>query len=461
MSSGLSGLSGLSGVFGGDVPPVTSGLVADWDPAALALNDGDLISSLTDTFGGWHATAAGANRPTFKANVRNGKPCARFDGSNNLSTASINLSGTQAVTVVLVATAASGSDQILMEFSSNFNSFTDGFSVFRAAANGVSGALKGNVGINDFTTARAVTTRPECIIATLDKANAQSPPNASAIAYRESLVSIDGLQGQGSNGWGTASNNTNTFGTYPIYLGARNASSVRLTGDLFRALLYNRALTSSEQGQIARWAVRTWALQHTSGTLAFVGDSMTAGTNATSPYPSQCAALLVADGYDFNWGNIGMSGWTLQNMIDSGILARATPAVGIDGGKSIAVLWGGTNDMASPGSNQSAATTYTRLQAAAATLRSAGYKVAVTTCLARNDVAAPVDFETKRQAYNTSIRAGWASFADALIDLSTDVRLDDGSGTLPAGVDSGDHVHLNNTGNGYVAALAKLAIEAL
>lgn len=435
------------------------GLLCDWNPAVLSLTDGDAISYLPDTWNGYHSVATGTARATFKTNVRNGKPCARFDGTNdNASSASLSLANTQAITIVAVMSAASSGDQVLIEFGTNYNSFTDAWLVYRTTNNFIEGALKGNVGINNFVSARTVTTRPEVVSVTLDTSNAQSPPNGSATAYRESNVFIGGLQSQGSNGWVNSNNNTNVYGNRAINIGARNASSLRLNGDVYRILLYGRALSHVERRHIERELTAYYDLRRANGVLAFIGDSLTAGTGTTNPYPNQVMASITGD---YNWGNFGMNGWTLLNMMESGMFDRVLPYATFEG-RSVAVLWGGTNDMCSPGSNQSAATTWTRYQAAAGLLRTAGFhKVGILNCLPRSDAAAPADFLTKRGTLNSSIASGWSAVADFIVDVAAISGIGaDGDSDVTTNYQA-DKVHLNATGLGLVAAAVETAIESL
>ena len=86
------------------------------------------IGSLTDWSGnGNHATQATAgNRPVYKTGVLNGLPVARFDGSNDyVAPAAIDLTGTAAVTVYMIFSAASGADMVFCEFGENYNTLTD------------------------------------------------------------------------------------------------------------------------------------------------------------------------------------------------------------------------------------------------------------------------------------------------------------------------------------------------
>ena len=459
--SSLSGLSGLSAVFGGGfVPSQISGLVADWNPGALSLNDGDAISSLTDTYGGYHATATSTLRPTFKTNILGTNPAARFAGAQGMVTPNIDLSATGAITLYVVGNpSTSGSDQILVERTTNFNSFPDGFLLYRTATNQYAGGHVGNVAgalawtTADGTTPRKLTTTPRVLTMVLDKGQAA----ASEIrVYRGST-----LFGAAT---GASNNTTLSYGAArPLYFGARAQASVFLTGDLFRILLFNTAHTQAQRWLIETYLGRLYNLEPIHGTIIFDGDSLTYGTDGasgrqTTPYPSALTAGLSSR---YAWDNFGVPAQTLVQMeadaatqIDANLNRNAFCAL---------VVWGGLNDMATANGSQSGATTFGRLQTYCNSRRAAGWTLAnnapiyVITAPPSNSVGVDGTFETRRNAYNTLIRAGDSSY-DRVIDLASDSRLDDGTGTVNATIDAGDHVHLTNTGYGYVAALVKTAL---
>lgn len=81
-----------------------------WRADAQAFSDGDPISTLTASIGGVNMTQSGGNRPTWKANIKNGKPAILFDdtASQFLKTATSALSLAQPLTIYMVAMYASG-----------------------------------------------------------------------------------------------------------------------------------------------------------------------------------------------------------------------------------------------------------------------------------------------------------------------------------------------------------------
>src|SRR6266446_6293314 len=79
------GVSPSGGVGGSFTPTSIAGLLAWWDFSALALNNNDPISSVSDSSGNSNnlSQATGINQPLFKTNITNGKAMGLFDGIND------------------------------------------------------------------------------------------------------------------------------------------------------------------------------------------------------------------------------------------------------------------------------------------------------------------------------------------------------------------------------------------
>ena len=122
--------------------------------------------------------------------------------------------------------------------------------------------------------------------------------------------------------------------------------------------------------------------------------------------------------------------------------------------RHVVVAWELTNDL---GSGTSAADAYAHMVTYCQGRQAAGYKVVVVTCLPRGSDGT---FETKRLAVNASIRAGWATFADALADPNTDPHI----GYPGAQNDATyyyDTTHCTAAGYAIAAGYLKAAIESL
>ena len=181
------------------------------------------------------------------------------------------------------------------------------------------------------------------------------------------------------------------------------------------------------------------------GNIVFDGDSLTAGSTATDPYPSQLMRVFHPG---VKWVNLGIGGQRLQEML-ANAPAKVDPLFRPDLGQNVVVIWGGTNDMRHWAHTPE--TVYSRLRQYCLERRAAGYTVVVLTMLPRTDGAYPPNLEAYRQTLNRFIRATWPGFADALVDVGTDRLI----GLLGCEVDtsfySPDRVHLNNTGLSVVA----------
>ncbi len=181
------------------------------------------------------------------------------------------------------------------------------------------------------------------------------------------------------------------------------------------------------------------------GSIVFDGDSLTAGSTATDPYPSQ---VMRAFRSGVRWVNLGIGGQRLLEML-ANAPSKVDPLYRSDLGQNVVVIWGGTNDMrhwAHPPS-----VVYSRLREYCLGRRAAGYTVVVLTMLPRTDGAYPPSLEADRQTLNRLIRATWPGFADALVDMGADPLVGLWGRELDTVLFSPDRVHLNNTGLSVVA----------
>lgn len=65
-------------------PPVSAGLLVDFDPTFAVTKDGsNLVTAWGSRVGGYSLSAAGAARPTWTAGAINGRPAMTFDGVGN------------------------------------------------------------------------------------------------------------------------------------------------------------------------------------------------------------------------------------------------------------------------------------------------------------------------------------------------------------------------------------------
>jgi hypothetical protein len=187
------------------------------------------------------------NSPTFNNGI------FTFDGINDYarSVNNINLSNTNAVTVEIIFNplnyiTGSGSFRMLMEATTNFNGSTVGFYTgYNDTGPGswlydISVNVKGDIGYNiNAWDKNFITPNKWCFFTPiLDK---------SISGSRETLLYTDSqLRTSASYVTGFNFDNTNNFGSVPIFIGSRNGSLNFPNIELSSVKIYNRALTAQE-----------------------------------------------------------------------------------------------------------------------------------------------------------------------------------------------------------------------
>ena len=172
------------------------------------------------------------------------------NGTNQYaSTAAINLSGTNAVTVAMwlnrTYTSGGTSGTTLFEFSDNYNNYSDAFSFFpdEAPDCGVTAmeiGIDGNAGYNLKCYAQPTSGVWHHLAVVYDMSQA---------AANEVNLYIDGVL-QTALTQDYNSNNTGNFGNHPLYLYSRAGSAFFAGGQMDDLQLYSRALSASEVKQV-------------------------------------------------------------------------------------------------------------------------------------------------------------------------------------------------------------------
>jgi lysophospholipase L1-like esterase len=191
------------------------------------------------------------------------------------------------------------------------------------------------------------------------------------------------------------------------------------------------------------------------GVIVFDGDSLTAGSEATDPYPSQIMRTFASGTY---WYNLGIGGLRIKDILDMAptrVDRRFNPRLG----RNVVVVWAGTNDLALW--NHMASAVYKRLQQYCEERRAQGFTVLVLTMLPRNDKLCLPGFEERRQSVNRKLRESWTGFADGLVDVAADplIGTPGCESDLRYWVKGG--VHLTNKGLGLVATHVRDALLQL
>lgn len=184
--------------------------------------------------------------------------------------------------------------------------------------------------------------------------------------------------------------------------------------------------------------------------VLFEGDSLTHGLGAY-PWP-----FIMADDSNevFVPLNLAVGGATTTSIATD----VNTPSANQDDGTTaelltesdttVLTLLIGTNDLTN---GRTPADTYADLVSYCQARRSDGALVVAMTLT-------PQSMQTEVDSLNSLIRANWATFADALVDLAADPRLDDNTDTTYY---NEDQLHFNDAGRAVVAELVGPAVEGL
>lgn len=192
--------------------------------------------------------------------------------------------------------------------------------------------------------------------------------------------------------------------------------------------------------------------------VVFDGDSITAGNSTSSPnyfaYVKMTTRALDPMPHIYNYAGGGQQ---LQNKITSySATGGAQDVIGAYSGTRILLMSCGTNDF------NVGLRTDVQLEADvqnyAGQVRADGGLIIVSTVLPATGFDA--GREAYRVAYNTWLRANWASFADGLCDFAADpimgaANAEDNATLYP------DGLHPSRLGHTYLAPIAAAAIEAL
>lgn len=121
--------------------------------------------------------------------------------------------------------------------------------------------------------------------------------------------------------------------------------------------------------------------------------------------------------------------------------------------RQVVVVWCGTNGLGPVGSGT---TIYNDLASYCATAQADGFLVTVATIINRGN--GEPTFESERTILNDLLRLNYATFANGLVDLAADPRLEDYNDLTYF---TSDTVHLNDNGYNVVQELTTTQIAIL
>lgn len=195
----------------------------------------DPIGSVTDLSGNAAHASQGttASKPTYSG-------YASFDAFDDfLSTAAIDLTATDAVTVVVGCYVASdAAAAMLFEFSASTstNNGSFGLTLPQTAA-----------------TANARYTNKGTTAVTLTPTRTAAPASLTISARGDISTPLTALSVNGSSSSSASSLGTGNYGNHVLYLGRRGGTTLPFNGRIYRMLVIGRELTSAELADAEAW----------------------------------------------------------------------------------------------------------------------------------------------------------------------------------------------------------------
>lgn len=405
--------------LGNFAPTAITGLKMWFDAGRITgLNDGDTIATWSDASGnGRHATSAAG--PTYKANIINGLPVARFNGSNQYLATTTTPSLAQPNTVFVVGKLSNAwtGDGAMFDSTTALGQFFEIYPLDTKAYQMYAG-----FGVNSATTKTSKAFRIFEV----------------TFAGASSSVIVDGAT--------VVTGNSGSSGIAGLRIGSRGNNSKWLNGDIAEIMVFNANVSSSN-----RALIRAYLYQKYARGLRLVcdGDSLCYGTGSTGgqSFPVQAAALLGRTAV-----NVGIPGKNITSVRDE-------TSTLVYGGvqNDVAVFFVGTDDM---GSGIDAAVLWPILLTAIQRYIAAGYsKLVVCTLPDSQTPTNPTDYETQRQTFNTYIRSNAAATGYVVADLAADSRIGDVGDANNTNYFDADKVHMNNAGYAIVAEIVVDAIN--
>ena len=211
-------------------------------------------------------------------------------------------------------------------------------------------------------------------------------------------------------------------------------------GSLAHAGVFGSAMTTADGAVCAQ----------ANGHITFEGDSRTSFA-MTAAVMADSAVVARRFGYD----NVATPGASVATMITEGS-TQVDPLFRSTLGLNMASIWGSLNDAPS---TPNATTLHGRLATWCAARRAAGIRTGICTEIDCQSAAlnAVNWHSTIYPTLNTLIRANWSSYADFLVDLGADARLQNALDTTYFNVDA---THLTAAGIAVVAGIYAAAIAA-
>lgn len=221
-------------------PSDIAGLTRWYKADALSLNDNDAVATWTDSSGNVNATqGTGANQPTYKTNIVNGKPIVRFNGtSTRLSIGDLS-----------ALTAA------------------EGFIVIKTVADPAAGLSSGGlweIGTEPFVTHFSFSADGTIYDQFGTNARKTTVNPATSLAAAFNIYSVYSA----ANDWQSYLNGVSLFSTAvntaaftaTATLGSDTAATNFLSGDVAEFILYNAKLSAGDRTNVLSYLTSKYGL---------------------------------------------------------------------------------------------------------------------------------------------------------------------------------------------------------
>lgn len=213
-------------------------------PDGAQVATGTAISAVRDWSGRNVSLSQGTASKQPLSAGREGIPCFTFDGVNDaIEVATLNLSGTQAITVAVVEFRPVATGGTIWEFSPNQNNFVGGFGIFaNDTGQGFATAYSTGAGAYQYKVVASAIGSWRAWVVVADRAlPAADEQSVFAQGRKITSFAVD-LTAAISGPWGN----------YASWVGSRNnGTGYPMNGSVAQVLLLDRALSTSEASALS------------------------------------------------------------------------------------------------------------------------------------------------------------------------------------------------------------------
>jgi hypothetical protein len=230
-------------------------LIGWWDASdamTFTYSSGTVVSQWNDkSSNGYHFAQTNSSFQPSRSGTVNGLSTVVFDGSNDrMTAANFDMTGGgQKWTVWAVFTASSGTVQILLEHSNDYNANPGGWIVERISINQVQAAKRSVGSYSIFRTTETLTTTPKSIITTHD----------GTLSTDETDLYVNNGVLAGTRPINANSNSNNLSAN--LWIGAANSGTFgRLNGQVCELGIHTVVLSATERTDLQTYLAAKWGI---------------------------------------------------------------------------------------------------------------------------------------------------------------------------------------------------------